>query len=424
MVPSSRNASRSSKPTGTGCGLLILGIFFAAGFGFFIMMFCWMVLPEIRANTSYVQHTCKVLDKRIGEDHDSDGGTTYRAEMFIEYAVNGQQHRLWTYDATGMYSSGRSGKETILSQFTVGKEYPCWYDPDNPRKAVLVRGYSWLMYLFFIIPLIFMAVGGGGMYAIWTRRNQTPEQLALRRAGGKSGGSLSLRGVEYPTVPDRDLSESPGSTLRYRVPIGVSPGVKFLGFLALAVFWNGIVSAFVVVAVASWKEGQPEKFLTCFLIPFVLIGIFLLGLAGRQLLITLSFSPALVEIDAHPLCPGQATSILIVQSGQMQLHQITAMLVCEESVSYTEGTTTRNESKRVHCTLITNAKEVAIRSSEPWEHSGKVTLPANVMHTFASSNNKVEWKVIVEGKVANWPDFSWEYPVVVRPPTYAKDETA
>jgi hypothetical protein len=424
MGSSSPPGSKRSTTAGIGCAIAVFGLFFAGGLFFFVMMIFSFVLPEIRANTSFIQHTCKVLDKRIGEDHDSDGGSTYRAEMFIEYSVRGQQYRIWTYDATGMYSSGRSRKETILSQFSVGQEYPCWYDPDSPWKAVLVRGYSWLMYLFFLIPILFMVIGGGGMYHFWTRRNLSPEQLALRQAGGTSRGSLSLRGVEYPTVPDRDLSDNPGSTLRYRVPIGVAPAWKFVGYSALALFWNGIVSVFVVVVITSYMQGDPQKLLTCFLMPFVLIGLLLLGLAGKQLLITIGFSPAVVEIDAHPLCPGQTIPILITQTGQMQLHQITAMLVCEESVSYTEGTTTRHESKRVNYVMIAKGKDVTIRSGEPWEHRAELTVPANVMHTFASTNNKIEWKLIVEAKVANWPDFSWEYPLVVRPPTYAKEHLA
>lgn len=424
MGSSSRSGSRASKTPNIGCMCLFFGMFLVFGVAALVMLVLSMIVPEIRANSAFIQHTCKVVDKRIGESTDSEGGTTYRPEIRIEYTVRNERFQIWTYEITGTYSSGRKSKEEILRQFAVGQEYPCWYDPDDPGKAVLVRGYSWAAYFFLLIPLVFIAIGGGGIHYFWTRRNLTPEQLALRRAGGKSGGCLSLRGVEYPTLPNSDLSDNPGSTLRYRVPISLAPGWKFAGYLALALFWNGIVSIFVYFAISSYREGQPEKFLTCFLVPFVLIGLLVLGAAGRQLLITLRFSPARVEIDAHPLCPGQTTSILIVQTGPMQLHQITAILVCEETVTYTEGTATRHESKRVQWIKIAKGKDVAIRAGEPWEHRGKLTLPANVMHTFASSNNKVEWKLIIEGKVANWPDFSWEYPLVVRPPTYAKEATA
>src|SRR5262249_39585317 len=154
----------------------------------------------------------------------------------------------------------------------IGEEYTCWYDPDNPHKAVLVLGYSWLHYLFFLLPLIFIAIGGLRIYFPLDPRNCFPQQRAPSAPGGKSGGFLTHRGVEYPTVPDRDLTESPGSTLRYRVPIGVAPGIKLLGFLALALFWNGIVSIFVVLAVSDFLHGKPDWCMTIFVSVFVLIG--------------------------------------------------------------------------------------------------------------------------------------------------------
>jgi len=54
-----------------------------------------------------------------------------------------------------------------------------------------------------------------------------------------------------------------------------SPLAKFLGGLLFSLFWNGIVSVFLVHVVQMWRSGRGgEKwFLTVFLIPFVLVGI-------------------------------------------------------------------------------------------------------------------------------------------------------
>src|SRR5262249_20136492 len=74
-----------------------------------------------------------------------------------------QKHRTWTYDASGIYSSGAAGKQEILARFQVGQQYPCWYDPANHDKAVLVRGFNWLAVMFGLLPLVFIAIGAGGL---------------------------------------------------------------------------------------------------------------------------------------------------------------------------------------------------------------------------------------------------------------------
>ena len=54
----------------------------------------------------------------------------------------------------------------------------------------------------------------------------------------------------------------------------------FFATLFVCLFWNGIVSVFVSGAVESWRAGHPEWGLNIFMIPFVGIG---LGLVGAVL---------------------------------------------------------------------------------------------------------------------------------------------
>ena len=55
--------------------------------------------------------------------------------------------------------------------------------------------------------------------------------------------------------------------------MATSPGWALFGTLAFCVIWNGIVAVFVVMAVRGHLAGQPDWFLTLFIIPFVLIGL-------------------------------------------------------------------------------------------------------------------------------------------------------
>ncbi len=70
-----------------------------------------------------------------------------------------------------------------LDQFTIGKTYPCWYDPLNPNVAVLVRGYSLWFWMLLLVPLGFMLIGGGGLaFTLW-HWGRSPEHQAARTIG-------------------------------------------------------------------------------------------------------------------------------------------------------------------------------------------------------------------------------------------------
>ena len=54
-----------------------------------------------------------------------------------------------------------------MARYPPGARVPCWVDPAHPEEAVLDRDLS-AMWLFGLFPLVFIAVGGGGM--VWAIR--------------------------------------------------------------------------------------------------------------------------------------------------------------------------------------------------------------------------------------------------------------
>jgi len=133
-------------------------LFILGGLGF-LAFFVYQSHRDYRGFTRYVQGECRILDKRLGESSDSEGGTCYRAEFDYEIMVNDQPCRAHGFDTWGIYG-GRDGAEADFRRFLVGETYACWYDPADPREAVLVRRVSWF-YLFTLVPLLFVAVGAG-----------------------------------------------------------------------------------------------------------------------------------------------------------------------------------------------------------------------------------------------------------------------
>jgi hypothetical protein len=75
----------------------------------------------------------------------------------IRYTVDGREYEKWAYDSFEYYTAWRWPKERMLERFTVGEMYPCWHDPEDPSQVVVVRGYSFLTYVF---AALFVATAG------------------------------------------------------------------------------------------------------------------------------------------------------------------------------------------------------------------------------------------------------------------------
>jgi hypothetical protein len=177
-----------------------------------IMMGALLVLdflPELWAQYFYVEGGCLLLDKRLVE-HPPSGkafNSTYRPEFLIRYKVAGQEYQAWAYKAVKSSSALRWPKERVLESFTVGQEYPCWYDPADPSRVVVVQGYSWFSCV--VMP-VFVVLAF--LTAMGFRR-------ALRRARCPAPAALPTRPATHPEA----ITTSPGPTSQGPPrPVGVT----------------------------------------------------------------------------------------------------------------------------------------------------------------------------------------------------------
>ena len=142
--------------------LMLIGMFLLTLVG---GLLCLQMGRELVANIFYVEGRCVVLDKRVAEHTSRRGGnSTYRPEFLIRYEVVGQKYEVWAYDASDSSSALRWPKERVLEEFTVGEEYPCWYDPDNPSKVVVVRGFGWMTYVLLLVSLTLILLIAKGVF--------------------------------------------------------------------------------------------------------------------------------------------------------------------------------------------------------------------------------------------------------------------
>ena len=404
---------------------LFFGVFLLLGLAAFFAMMLTIVWPELRANRHYLETKCKVVERAVHTKNNNDG-TSYRPDVTIEFKISDKIYRAITYDAARMYTISRQKAQAAIDEFKVGREYPCWYDPVNPEQAVLVRGYSGWTYLLLLVPVSFVAIGGGGLaYTLWHWGTSTERRSALEQRAANMGLLINSANdrEDFPQVPsDADWKSSPGTQLAYRLPIGTAPGWQLFALCVACLLWNGVTVVFLIVTVRSHLQGRPEWFLTAFMVLFAMVGIGLAYAVVRQFLIATGIGPTRMEISQHPLHPGETCELYLSQTGRLSMNSLEVLLVCEEQATYRQGTDTRTEQRRVVEQALYRRESFEIDQVVPFEHTWSVRIPPSAMHSFKGMHNEVKWKLLVKGDVAGWPNFEREYPLIVFPENHREIE--
>ena len=390
-----------------------------------ITMFATLVIPEWRVNYEFVPHKCTVVNKRLGQKEGEEGALV-RPEIQIEYQVRGETYRIWTYDiwsydVRGGYSPDKVEQQAILNRFALDPSRPidCWYDPLDPKVAVLVRGSGWLIWISFLVPLSFLLIGGVGLtYTIFTWGKSAERRAALVQKTARLDpfGDAAVPGASFPAVPgSTNITNSPGTVLAFRLPVVGGSAWGLFVTLLVGVFWNAVVSVFAGIAINGHRSGHPDWHLTLFVIPFAVIGVGLILFFLRLFLATTGIGPTLVEISDQPLIPGRRYRFFLHQAGRLQIQRLEVLLVCEEEATFRHGTDTRTETRRVHQESIARQDDLEVRLGVAFELEGELEIPTGAMHSFKSPHNEVNWKVSVQLDVAGWPAYERSFPLIVYP---------
>ncbi len=393
-------------------------------FGFFLCVGCaalWamlglLIVPEWRANRQFVETTGTVTSKQIGEANHGDGAR-YWPEIEVEYRIDGRTYRDVTYDISSIPSASREQVEAKLDLFQVGEIYPCWYDPMNPSRVVLVRGYSGWLYLVLLVPVSFIAISTRRLVLIWLNWGTSAER---RAAMTKRAAEFDLfEGTTHdvlPTVPSNaDGTNSPGTRLAYRLPIDAAPRWMLFAVLTACLIWNGVASVFVVMAVRTHLKHQPDWLMTLLSIPFTLIGLTLVYYLYRQFRLMTRIGSTRIEISHHPLFPGGEYDVFVSQAGHLAMNSLQVFLVCEEQATYRQGTDTRTDVRSVYQEPVLTAQQFEIVPAKPFESPCRVCIPAAAMHSFKSDHNEIGWKLLVRADDVRGRDYQRAFPVIVHP---------
>lgn len=386
------------------------------------------IYPQWGANRYYLETQARVLDRRILESG-SGQARAYRPDVQVEYEVEGAEYRTWTYAVARTSYPEQGIVEQQLEPFAVGSVHPLYYDPAEPSRAVLVRDFSGSSWLLLLIPGALVVSGGVGLALRVATLGKSTERRAAMLAQRKTielFDETPSVAPEWPTLPtDRDVTNSPGVRLAYRLPIETSPGWKLAGTAIACAVWNFATALLTSVALRDHLDGEPNWWLTGLTIPFVLTGAWLVFYVIRLWVNTTGVGPPRVEISAHPLRPGEtySTYVWLPQSGQLRFVRFTMSLVCEERTVFRLGTDSQTMVQRVYQRPILGGDELTIKRTEPYEASGTFTVPESAMHSFRADHNSVEWKLVLRGNIPGWPDYERAYPLVVYPCCHGRTPT-
>lgn len=173
-----------NSKAGKGCGTLVFGVFAAMGLLFTVLegkAALDTVRPYFWSKTDCVIQSSSVSEK----------GDGFELNVNYAYRFNGRSHT-GTRFRTGMASSmdGEKAQRAAL-RYPPGSGAACYVNPSAPAESTLERGSLWML-LFILLPLVFVAVGVGGIIGTWRTKPHTETPVSERHRKGR-GPAIALR---------------------------------------------------------------------------------------------------------------------------------------------------------------------------------------------------------------------------------------
>jgi hypothetical protein len=403
---------------------LFHGVLVFAGIVFATLLISGVAVPEWRINHDFIETRGRVLGKglvkRTVDDPLGSASATWRPTVRVRYEVDDTSRETWTRSQPSVAAPDRAAAIARLDAWEIGDEVPLWYDPSDPTAVVLERGYNWWMWLLaLLLPGALLAFGGSGLVRAVRRWGRSEESLA---AATGIPGLLAPRSpataatTDHPGLPPcDDLVNSPGTQLRYRLPLESPENWTLFGLGLFAAFWNLVLLVLAIGVGLEFTSGRIDWLLLALLVPFAVVGGGAIALVVRGLVLAAAVGTTQLEISDHPLLPGGTYDVLLAQGGSGRIRTLNLALELVEQATFRQGTDARTENLVVWRRQFDAWSDVALLPGARFEVRSSITIPADAMHSFTSEHNAVRWRLVVQGVPARWSAFLRVFPVAVYP---------
>lgn len=285
--------------------------------------------------------------------------------------------------------------------------------------------WSWRSWLVLLVPTALIFIGGGGLIFTIFQSSVSAERRAatIQRVKNLDLADKAATGHhQYACLPDAsELTNSPGTTLAFRLPAASQPGWRLFALGAFCLCWNTLGIVFIVMAVQDLWSGQPKGLLLIIAIFFTSVGVATIAYFIGQLRAINRIGPTRIETSDHPFFPGRKYDILLAQAGHIFFKSYELLLVCEEVATYRQGTDTRTETRRVSEQKLSSLQDLEIPKNTPYELKCQLELDPNIMHSLKTEHNEIKWRLVVLGELNRRPEYQRSFPVIVYPSSCIAD---
>lgn len=379
---------RDEKSKSVGC--FFFSIFALAGIAMAIFM--WSKALRSLEVKDWVATDAEVIWSRV-KTHQGDDSTTYSVDVFYQYQFGGESYRSNRYVLLSSSSSGRKKKQLVVDSLPKGTALTCYVNPKEPWRAIVNREYGLGGFMWLLFPIPFLAVGiGGSIYMLRSKPNDF-----------------------YPDSEDAESRADQVSSMQKRLKRSSTNEVqgrwaKLIFMLIFAVIWNGFILFFL------FGIGDDSLFLKLFMIPFVLVGILVIGGVFHSFIGLFSphYEISLADnVENEGTYPGHEVPVSWVQKGGFgEVSRLRIWLVGEESATYSRGTNTIT-SKSVFYEQVVEDRSAPVGM----QGEVKVRVPFDLPPSFYSDHNRIVWSLVFLAEVPKRPDFRFKKNIQVLPYT-------
>ena len=356
-----------------------------------------------------------------------------RINLFLRgRSLSGSNRRWWAGVAEAGFAAALLVLGVILLAISLTLAVLNW----SPDGLYISLGY-FILQVFLSIALFF--IGGYWIVRlIWDFGVSAERRGALATRAGELELLKELRQTRdhLPAIPVDRFSPLAGTLKRFRL---VPSPRNIWGLLTSGVFTIVLTATLtilvIIVAMAMqnqtsrWEVGiersiGPDRMSQIPDVPWiaaVLVVPILLALGWslfhfvRQLLKVTGIGPTIIEVSSYPFTTGGDYQIALSQTGRVRLKLLDVTLICQEEVTYDQGTDIRTEKRQVFESRLFRQRGIPLRKSQPFRTEFSLSIPAGAMHSFKSTNNRVQWKIVVTAQAKNWPRLKRNFAVSVFP---------
>ena len=311
-------------------------------------------------------------------------------------------------------------------------------------KAGSVSVFGLQFILRIIIATFLILIGLGWIIRLLWHVGVSAERrkaIAARASELEILSELRYRREDLPTVPRERLVPYPGKVLPFQIVASPRNVWRLVSAAFSSAITVSISSILFLIFATSWMTesylGDQFSELSETIAPPELVGgstqpwlaglllLVFLPASGwsiyhffRQLIKLSGVGPTSVELSNYPLKPGASCKLFLSQTGRVRLQSLEVELICEEQVTYNQGTDIRTETAVVFADRMMRQRGVSLTIGKPFETELEFKLPPAAMHSFKSNNNRIQWKIVVTAKAKNWPNLTRTFRILVFPDSH------